>query len=146
MYKTTILFLSIVLCGLSCGPGVAAVGSRFDYSPKGCGQNGLRDAKRAIQVIVVGVPGSLRCRVWFTEKLLAASNFRAGYACVSSSSAKPAMIVRKNDPKVVRERGYAKKLADAEEWGRILNLPVEVVYIRTSDGPPHPEKRCAKDQ
>ena len=124
--------------------GAGQSGLRADFSSKGCGENGVRDDARAIQVVVVGESGGLRCIISITDALLSASNIAAGYACVSSETAKPAMFVRQDDPRVVRERGYAQTLARGLELAKVRKKKLEVILIVTSSGPPHQEPRCGK--
>ncbi|MBN9222352.1 MAG: hypothetical protein J0I79_30805 [Mesorhizobium sp.] len=124
--------------------GQSDVGRRIEFTSARCGESGLYQPKATIQIIVVGNSGNLNCIIRITEKLLKASDFKAGYACVTAYSAKPAAFVRKDDPRVVRERGYAAQLAIAEQYAKKYKIGIQVVYITTNQGPPHSEARCKK--
>lgn len=124
--------------------GESQVGRRLSFTSKRCGETGIYSAKVTIQVIVVGSSGNLNCIISITEKYLAASDIDAGYVCVSAFTAKPAVFVSKDDPRVLRVRRYAENLAKAEAYSAERGIPLEIVYITTSRGSPHPEPRCKK--
>lgn len=115
-----------------------------EYSYTRCGDTGFTTLKRRVVVLVVGGSGGLNCVVTFYQKHIDASDFEAGYICVSPSTAKPAAIVRESDPRVLAERSYPAVLESGKQYAREHGLPLKVVYVTTRLGPPHPEPRCAR--